>query len=294
MGRSLRTLVLLLHISSSVGWMGAIASFLALTIMGLTTDEPAVVYGVYVGMYWMGWFVLVPLSFASLLTGSIQSLGTEWGLFRHYWIIAKLLINLLANTVLLLYMFELGSLVAGLATSAGRDAGSSPSPLLHPSSALGLLLTATVLAVYKPRGITPYGWRKQQERRKLRGRQLESPEQERVDGDEQARARHRQSGDLRPQHQPKGRFEDTSRNRQRDRVVTHSPREVLPHLAEGAAADGDRGRDVERIGTHQNHTCRLDRHIGAGSDRDAQVGLGERRGVVDTVADHRHPLSFGL
>jgi hypothetical protein len=175
MGRSLRKLVLLLHISASVGWMGAIAAFLALTITGLTTDEPAVVYGAYVGMYWMGWFVLVPLSFASLLTGLIQSLGTEWGLFRHYWIIAKLLINLLANTVLLLYMFELGSLVAGLATAAGRDAVMSPSPLLHASSALGLLLTATVLAVYKPRGITPYGWRKQQERRKLRGRQLESP-----------------------------------------------------------------------------------------------------------------------
>jgi hypothetical protein len=123
----------------------------------------------------MGWFVLVPLSFASLLTGLIQSLGTEWGLFRHYWVIAKLLINLLANTVLLLYMFELGSLVASLGTSVGQEAVMSPSPLLHASTALGLLLTATVLAVYKPRGITPYGWRKQQERRRLRGRQLESP-----------------------------------------------------------------------------------------------------------------------
>ena len=175
MRRALRKLVLLLHITSSVGWIGAIAAFLALTITGLTTDESAVVYGAYVGMYWIGWYILVPLSFASLLTGLIQSLGTEWGLLRHYWIIAKLLINVLANTVLLLYMFELGSLVAVLPTLAGREAVMSPSPLLHASAALGLLLTATVLAVYKPRGITPYGWRKQQERRKLRGRQLESP-----------------------------------------------------------------------------------------------------------------------
>jgi len=27
------------------------------------------------------------------------------------------------------------------------------------------LLVATVLAVYKPKGMTPYGWRKQQQRR---------------------------------------------------------------------------------------------------------------------------------
>jgi hypothetical protein len=62
-------------------------------------------------MDWAGWFVLVPLSFASLLTGLIQSLGTRWGLFRH-WVLAKLLINVFATVVVLLYMQTLGSLGA--------------------------------------------------------------------------------------------------------------------------------------------------------------------------------------
>ena len=35
----------------------------------------------------------------------------------------------------------------------------------------------------------------------------------------------------------------------------------------------------------------LDGHVGAGADRDADVGLRERRGVVDAVADHRHPAA---
>jgi hypothetical protein len=32
------------------------------------------------------------------------------------------------------------------------------------AAALVLLLVATALNVYKPKGLTPYGWRKQQER----------------------------------------------------------------------------------------------------------------------------------
>jgi hypothetical protein len=104
------------------------------------------------------------LSFASLLTGVVQSLGTTWGLFRHYWVVAKLLINVFATSVLLLYTRTLDSL-AGLAaeqTSAG-DLGAlrSPSPVLHAGAALLLLLAATTLAVYKPPGLTPYGQRKQ-------------------------------------------------------------------------------------------------------------------------------------
>jgi hypothetical protein len=103
------------------------------------------------GMVWIGWLVLVPLSFASLLTGLIQSLGTEWGLFRHYWVLAKLVVNVFANVVLLLFMQQLGSAVY-------RD---SDAPPIHAAVALLLLLVATILSVYKPRGVTPYGWRKQ-------------------------------------------------------------------------------------------------------------------------------------
>jgi hypothetical protein len=39
------------------------------------------------------------------------------------------------------------------------------SPTLHASLALVLLLVATVLAVFKPRGMTRYGQRRQREQR---------------------------------------------------------------------------------------------------------------------------------
>jgi len=164
----LRKLALTAHVTSSVGWLGAVAVFLALGIAGLTSQDAQMVRAAYLTMDWAGWFVLVPLAVASLLTGLVQSLGTQWGLFRHYWVLAKLLINLFATIVLLLYMQTLGSL-GGLAadtTLSTDDLGvlRSPSPVLHAGAALLLLLVATGLAVYKPRGLTRFG-RKHYERR---------------------------------------------------------------------------------------------------------------------------------
>jgi uncharacterized membrane protein len=165
----LRKFALTAHVTSSVGWLGAVAGFLALAIAGLTSQDAQRVRAAYLAMELTGWFVIVPLSLASLLTGLVQSLGTAWGLFRHYWVLAKLLINVFASIVLLMYMQTLDYFadLAAETTLSGADLGAlrSPSPVLHAGLALLLLLVATVLAVYKPRGMTPYGWRKQREQR---------------------------------------------------------------------------------------------------------------------------------
>lgn len=55
-------------------------------------------------------YVIVPFSVACLLTGLVQSLGTVWGLLRHYWVIAKLLITVAATVLLLVHMQPVGHL----------------------------------------------------------------------------------------------------------------------------------------------------------------------------------------
>jgi hypothetical protein len=161
-----RKLVFTAHVASSVGWLGAVAGFLALSVIGLTSEDAQTVRGAYLVMEPAAWLILVPLAFASLLTGLVQALGTTWGLFRHYWVLFKLLINLFATIVLLLYL-ETFSSMAGVAADSSADLGAvrNPSPMLHAAAALLLLLAATTLAVYKPRGITRYGRRKQHEQR---------------------------------------------------------------------------------------------------------------------------------
>jgi hypothetical protein len=160
----LRKLALTAHVATTVGWLGAVVVFLALAVVGLTSQDAQTVRGAYLVMEPTAWLVLVPLAFASLLTGIVQALGTPWGLVRHYWVLFKLLITAFATVVLLIYM-QTFTFMAGVAADPSADLGvvRNASPRLHATLALLVLLVATVLAVYKPRGMTPYGQRKQSE-----------------------------------------------------------------------------------------------------------------------------------
>jgi hypothetical protein len=163
----LRKFALTAHVTSSVGWLGAVLVFLALAAIGQTSPDAQTVRGAYLLMEPTAWTVLVPLAFTSLLTGIIQALGTTWGLFRHYWVLFKLLITIVATTVLLTYM-QTFAVMADVAADASADLGliRNASPTLHAALALLLLLVALTLAVYKPRGMTRYGQRKLQEQRR--------------------------------------------------------------------------------------------------------------------------------
>lgn len=166
MRSSVRRLTLTAHITASVGWVGAALVFLAVAAVGLTSRDDLVVRGAYVVMEPTAWWVLLPLALASLLTGVVISLGTPWGLFRHYWVVLKLLITVFSTAVLLIYMqtFRQMADVAAdprVALAQVRN----PSPVLHAILALLLLMTATILAIYKPFGLTAYGRRKQGELR---------------------------------------------------------------------------------------------------------------------------------
>lgn len=162
--------VLTTHITTSVGWLGAVAGFLVLSIAGLTSHDAEVVRGAYLSMNLIGLYIIVPLSFAALLTGLVQSLGTNWGLFRHYWVLMKFLLTIGATALLLLHQF---SAVTGVARRASETApGVLPEvgqlgTQLVGDAGLGLLalLAITTLSVYKPWGRTAYGERKQRELR---------------------------------------------------------------------------------------------------------------------------------
>jgi hypothetical protein len=71
---SIRKLLLTAHITLSVGWFGAVAAFLALAIVGLTSRDAEMVRIAYAAMELTARFVIVPLAFASLLSGIVQSM----------------------------------------------------------------------------------------------------------------------------------------------------------------------------------------------------------------------------
>lgn len=161
----LRKFMLTTHVASSVGWLGAVAGFLALAVAGLTSGNAQMVRGAYLAMDLTGWFVIVPLSLASLLTGLVMSLGTTWGLFRHHWVLAKLLIAVLATVLLLVHMQPVGHLAAVVAETTlaqGELAGLRVQLVADAGAAVVALLAATAFSVFKPPGLTRYGRRKLQ------------------------------------------------------------------------------------------------------------------------------------
>lgn len=163
MSPRLRKFALAGHIASSVGWIGAVAGYIALDVVAAIGRDAQMLRAAYLGMELIAWYVIVPLALAALLTGLLMSLGTKWGLFRHYWVLISLLLTIIATIVLLVETQTISYFADTAAdpTTSREDLRSLGSTLLHSIGGTVVLVVILVLNVYKPRGITRYGWRKQ-------------------------------------------------------------------------------------------------------------------------------------
>lgn len=161
MTSNIRKLMLTFHVTASIGWAGALAVFLAHSLVSLSNQDPAIVRAACLMMGITAWFVILPLAATSLVTGLVQALGTAWGLFRHYWVTIKLLLTAFATAVLLLKLTPISALAAAAQTAVSLQdfAGLKLSLVVHAAGGLGMLLVITALAIYKPAGLTPYGAR---------------------------------------------------------------------------------------------------------------------------------------
>jgi hypothetical protein len=164
----LRKFALAAHLTFSVGWIGAAAGYIALDVAAATRQDAQTLRACYLAMELIVWYVIVPLALASLLSGLVMSLGTKWGLFRHYWVLISLLLTIIA-TIVLVVETQTISYFADMAAdpkTSGNDLRGLGSTLVHSIGGTTVLLVILVLNVYKPRGMTRYGWRKQQEVRR--------------------------------------------------------------------------------------------------------------------------------
>jgi uncharacterized membrane protein len=168
MAPRLRKLALTVHIALSVGWIGAVAGYIALDVTAATGQNAETLRACYLAMGLISWYVIVPLALAALVSGLVMSLGTGWGLFRNYWVLISLLLTAVATVVLLVETQTIGRFadVAANPATSGDDLRSLGSTLVHSVGGTVVLLAILVLNVYKPRGMTRYGWRKQYEQRR--------------------------------------------------------------------------------------------------------------------------------
>jgi len=159
-----RRVLLIVHISVSVGWMGAAAAYVALNVPALAGADEQSMRAAYLMMPIVADYVLVPLAVATVVTGVALALGTRWGLLQHYWVAVSLGVTLVAAAVLVLHLPAVDDMAA-VAADPGKDVSALGGDLLHSIGGLAVLTVPLVLNVVKPRGLTRRGWRVQQDRR---------------------------------------------------------------------------------------------------------------------------------
>ncbi|GCF11987.1 hypothetical protein [Dictyobacter arantiisoli] len=154
----LRKIALTAHVTSSIGWFGAVAAFLMLALFGMLSQDQELVRATYLAMRLTAWFVIVPFAALSLASGVVSSLSTKWGLFRHYWVLLKLVITSGATFLLLVHTQAI-DLLAGIAAKTSvlgaYPSGMQLKMVVTSGATLVVLIMLTGLAIYKPRGMTP-------------------------------------------------------------------------------------------------------------------------------------------
>lgn len=160
MSPGLRKLMLAVHLTASVGWIGGVLAYLALGVMAINAADDQTVRAAWIAMALTGWYAIVPLAVTSFLTGLVMALGTRWGLFRHYWVVISLVLTAISLLVLLVHMPDVSTTAEMARTASGSQLAALGGDLAHPALGLLVLLAIQVLNIYKPRGLTRYGHRR--------------------------------------------------------------------------------------------------------------------------------------
>ena len=158
-----RNLLLTVHVVTSVGVLGLDIVLLALGMTGLVSNNADLIRAGYLTMGLLADTLLLPLAIGSLVTGIVVGLGTHWGLTRHLWVLAKLVLTIGTATAAVLVLRPALNRAAAYAVAVPlaelQAGGSGPigrAVTIAPATALLVLLTAVTLAVFKPWGRTTF------------------------------------------------------------------------------------------------------------------------------------------
>ena len=154
-GRGWRRGLLVAHVVSSGAWIGIDVIVAVLVSTGWFADDLRLRSLAYQAL---AAFVVWPMLVSGLVclgTGLFLGLGTKWGLFRYWWVVVKLVLNLLLCTLIVVVLQPGMDEVAvyGQQLRTGTPESTAAARLFFPPAvSLSCLALAAVLAVFKPWG----------------------------------------------------------------------------------------------------------------------------------------------
>jgi hypothetical protein len=156
---TVRKWLLLLHIVTSLGWLGLNVANLTLAVTGLTTRDPTTQHSALGAMHLVGGPLLIPVSLLAYMSGIALGYFSKWGVFRYRWVLVKFMLTTIAVVLvplsLLPGLHELSALVADTPPGTLADVGRLGWDMLSAGIvSTSMYVTCAVLSVLKPWGRT--------------------------------------------------------------------------------------------------------------------------------------------
>jgi hypothetical protein len=150
-----RKLVLLVHIAAAGTWLGLDLVLGILVVTALGTGDPTGAGAAAASIAAFTTWPLAIVGLVTLLTGLLLGFATKYGVVRYWWVLAKLVINVVL-VVLVVLVLSPGVTALG---EAGLDAlatGAAPTVtttlLFPPIVSSTAVIVAMTLSVFKPWG----------------------------------------------------------------------------------------------------------------------------------------------
>lgn len=150
-----RKLTLLVHLASAGSWLGLDLVLGILVATVLASGDATTAGAAALSLASVATWPLVIVGTTTLVSGLVLGLGTNHGLTRYWWVLAKLVLNVVL-VALVLVLLRPGVVSVGEAGRQALGAGTSPEVgwnlLFPPVVSSTAVIFAMTLAVFKPWG----------------------------------------------------------------------------------------------------------------------------------------------
>lgn len=157
-----RRWLLLLHLLFCAIMFGGAMVFLILSITAVSTNDESILKACYISMHMLAKTSVRASAIGALVTGVLLSVLTQWGLFKHYWIIAKEGLTILAIIAGPIGMVSWTLKAVTLTTADGLNALQDPEFIVNSGQMwIGITLQiSSIVAMFAISIFKPWGTRK--------------------------------------------------------------------------------------------------------------------------------------
>ena len=157
-----RNWLLSLHIATGGLWFGTALCSVALALSIVLLEPGDAIHGINLARNLLGQYIIIPAAVFSVITGVLLCGFTNWGFFKHYWVMAKQLVTLLLIVLGSVWLGPMTKEMTALSEVGRSQVLQNPDYLtLQTTVALGgALQTLALLAVIIVSTVKPWGKRK--------------------------------------------------------------------------------------------------------------------------------------